>query len=153
MKRILIAILFLGCGPTIDLTTEGYVISYGVDFRPYSEQGFLFTPEPPVSNYESIGQIYITLTPKVIETTKTIWDQFKDSNYKIGEKKYRLEKLLNGGEVKYYGFEILELDTAIEALYSRATSWGANAVYNFTVDTSEEDIITVSGFAVKQSLK
>ena len=58
MKLILIAIavlIFNGCATLKFIPAEEYFM--GIDFRPYTEQGFLFTPEKYLGEYESIGLI------------------------------------------------------------------------------------------------
>jgi uncharacterized protein YbjQ (UPF0145 family) len=109
---------------------------YGWDFRKYTAEGFLFTPEKYEGSYESIGVLNITLYS--------------------GLRKEERE----GG---YYGtfketvVDAVSTTEAIDSMYTVARNMGADAVMNFnqrveviTTDKTDYPIIYVSGFAIKR---
>ena len=78
-KSILIAIavlIFNGCVATLKfIPAEEYFM--GIDFRPYTEQGFLFTPEKYLGEYESIGLVDLISVP---EANYVPLQQFSDGS-------------------------------------------------------------------------
>lgn len=116
----------------------------GFDFTPYSENGFLFTPESYQGDYESIGLITYSVTPEA---------NLVNSYGNGGASTYSSKSMLE--------WEVEELDAndAIKSMYDKCIEMGADALTNFKVETKETLIPTthqpmyqyiVSGFAIKR---
>jgi len=146
MKNLLIAFaafLLLSCVlpptkiPRVSIFT-------GIDFRKYTESGFLFTPEKYSGEYESIGIVNYKLMPAA-EFVSSYGDQ--DPTY-------------NGPNSKRWVTEEIYLGQVIDSLYVMAKEMGADAIMNFEVIYEEEsraDVYglklegwTARGFAIKR---
>ena len=64
MRRILLLVLLItfGCAPP-NYIPESLSVS-GINFAPFSEKGFLFTPNKYLDDYESIGIINLSFAPE-----------------------------------------------------------------------------------------
>lgn len=168
MKTIICALViavFTGCA-SVSQPVElngGYTLT-GFDFRKYSDEGFLFSPYRPNDEYDSRGLITLTLTPQVKEVTRMTYAYKESMNYRETLKNeetgkmttftYEMVRLANG-EKKYYMIQEIDPNDAIDEMYNRATSLGANALIDFSVEWNtinnfglNHDYITVSGYAV-----
>ena len=134
------------CSPGVEI--QRTVISSGYDFRPYTEQNFLFTPEAYQGEYESIGLLYVEIIPEV-----------KRANYgensRINELEWEFIRSRSGDGVwKVKRFSSKEI---LDELYKEATKMGANAVVNLKFENIENSNgaitfygIGVSGLAIKR---
>jgi len=128
----LFSILIIGCRSN-EFSKD--TLTYAIDFRSYTEKGFLFTPESYNNEYEAIGLLSVEQTPGMeIKKKKS----YMSTSYKkvIGR---------------------INLSEVIDSLYSLATEWGANAIINFSIDDdyvmkNNEQVIRlkVSGFAIRR---
>lgn len=152
---VIASLLYVSCTNTKSLSSKGGVNFYGYDFRNYSSEGFLFTPEKPVGYYTSVGMIQVVLEPEILELDATTFQRDnRNGIYIKGEKKYALRLINYPTGNKFYAVEIIEISDAIDEMYKFAIDWGANAIVNFNVETSLTNFellvstITVEGFAI-----
>jgi hypothetical protein len=132
MKRRLLflitpLVLFIGCSTSVSLKKE--MIISDLDFRPYSEKGFLFTTETYTeSDYNAIGLMEITLRPGVWTNpnANVIFDRF-------------------------------DAQEGLDSLYQYASKRGADAIMNFRIEWRQLHVMgvseaypTFSGFAIKR---
>ena len=128
----------------------------GIDFRKYTEKGFLITPEKYNGEYESIGIINYLIMPEanrkiqevVIPTTKSKWE---DSDYI-----YRRSE----GIFKWVIKEV-DVQIALDGIYKQCIEIGADALVNFSAVSENEEYlytnpplslkgIRITGFAIKR---
>jgi len=146
MKKLIVLFLIIltGCAVTI-YNIDPINEYFGIDFTKYSKEGFLFTPEKYLGEYESIGMIEYKLIPGA---------------------KYKIYKQVYGQEAKYKWFtEYIEFSQAVDSIYFMAKSMGANTIMNFdfSIEYNEEfsnpmeykNPITIygyriTGFAIKR---
>ena len=75
------SLILTNCAPSsgVSESPENYPV-YGYDFTTYSEEGFLFTTETYLGEYESIGLIEIPYRPEFIRAevpSGTVADQWE----------------------------------------------------------------------------
>ena len=121
--------------------------SSGYDFRPYTEQGFLFTPEIYTESYDAVGLVEITYIPRVIENQSD-----GRPNPMNG---YRI--IIAG--TKYYYIELPDTEKLIAEMYDLADGLGADALSNFNISSETVyngntaiETVKVSCFAIKKDL-
>ncbi len=117
----------IGCSTSVSLKKE--IIISDLDFRPYSEKGFLFTTETYTeSDYNAIGLMEITLKPGVWTNpnANVIFDRF-------------------------------DAQEGLDSLHQYAITRGADAIMNFRIEWRllhvmgvSEAYPTFSGFAIKR---
>ena len=133
MKRFLSIALLLIFGCAAQKEVGKIVLHYGFDFTKYTAQGFLFTPETYTGSYESIGIVKTIIFPAVKHSKeqkqKESGDFYLDENWVV---------------------EDLEANEAVDELYKRAVSMGANAVTKFDIRRTEymNGYVVVPGFEV-----
>ena len=127
--RFLVLILLFGCAPYIISPESSY---FAIDFTKYSKEGFLFTTEKYLGDYESIGLVEYVLVPGARKS---------DLGYQVDD---------------------IRLSQAIDSLYYLAKDMGADAIVNFDAKSiqreysffSEGRIILngyeLGGFAIKR---
>lgn len=132
---MLLCTLTLACTPR---PMPGRIDSYVVDFSPFKDRGFLFTPESYNGDYDGVGLIEIVFRPPVTVTRTS------DGGFW-------------GGSGLKYETETVDMESALEELYNRASSMGSDAVVNFrmryvSVLTGQRyfDSLVLSGFAIKR---
>lgn len=145
LSYVIFALVLTGCAsPKLENWNSGLRTS-GYDFRPYTEQGFLFTPEVYTDPYEAIGLIEITYIPSVtISKTRDRPDQMY--GYRIMYYNY-----------DYYYIELLDADKLIAEMFDLATEMGANTLSNFNITGATVynrniaiETVKASGFAIKR---
>lgn len=133
---LLAVVLLAGCagGVTSIPSRRSTVV---LDFTPYTAQGFLFTPEPYLGDYESVGLITVTVTA-------------------AGERK-RLRPGIYDWE---WDLTPLQSDSVLHYFHRRATELGADAMVRFSLAPSSTDIagepvptLVASGFAIRRTKK
>lgn len=140
-------LLIIGCASTQPIEWDTDLRTSGYDFREYTEQGFLFTPEIYNDQYDAIGLIEITYVPKVLKPS----GQGQPPNVPG----YRIQSVFTN---QFY-VEIPKTDRLIKEMYDRATDMGADALSNFRITnetiynngTIPIETIKVSGFAIKRT--
>jgi len=146
MKNFLAAailILLAGCSTTQELART--VILTSVDFTPYADKGFLFTPEAYQGKYESRGIIKLDVIPQVKRL---------DFAFQAVDKKAWVP-LGAPGEV--WVAERLDSKAVIDEVYKAATAMGADAIVRFELITKEihngeilVPIYEATGYAIKR---
>lgn len=148
MKKLFylfIAITLTSCASSNLETWDTELRSSGYDFRPYTEQGFLFTPEVYNDPYDAVGLVEITYIPEVIEA--------KSENRPNQVDGYRIITV----STNYYYIELPDTEELIAEMYDLANGLGADALSNFNI-TGETiyngnvaiETVKVSGFAIKR---
>lgn len=132
---------------------------YSIDFREYSEQGFLFTPYPPKGTYESKGLLEVHLKPQVLSISKATYYGNANQEYTNPNdgKDYKLKAFRAVDNlVYYYAVEEIDVNNAVREIYLKAKEYGANAIVDFKITTEletnfglEHHNIIVSGFGIK----
>ena len=136
-----IFILMIGCQPEFVKTFEKQSYAYGVDFTPYSELGFMFTPLSYDGKYNSIGIVRFTI--------------------KSGAK---YEKPLSLGHVGKFKYGKVNAEEILDMAYLTAKAMGADAIINFKIEQRFEKmvngnhlmefpVIDITGFAIKRAEK
>ena len=104
-----------------------------LDFTPYSQQGFMFTPATYHGDFESIGLVTVTVYPECNFST--------DSSEEVWER----------------ACEEIDPQDGLDTMYHKAKDMGADAVTNVqvrtvsvTVKRVRVDGIEVSGFAIRR---
>lgn len=130
-------IVIYSCVEPKELAKEVY--HTGFDFSKYSKNNFLFTPEPFVGNYESIGLLNTVIYPEVIKV-----------DARIAGIKYN--SLGDGWSAKK-----IDPYEAIDSMYVQALRMGADAVVRFEIKSISKPNgykiisgIEVTGFAIKR---
>lgn len=146
MKAVLfflsIPILFsiLSCSSVT--STQKEVITYVYDFRKYTDEGFLFTTEKYLGDYESIGLISIEIIPEL---------RRKDGYFAPGQ-------TYAGSSSGFWNYIPIRPQEVLDSLYLKAKQMGADAVINLDVEYADVIVsgnISVpstraSGFAIKR---
>lgn len=119
------------------LPTESEV--RGFNFRQYTEEGFLITPQSYEQPYQSVGVIQVT-----------VWPEMR-----------KLPETTNTGEVtetEWVQTTTLSLNAAVDSLYQRARGMGADAIINFEsarvterVENATRVGVQARGFAIDRT--
>lgn len=146
MKNLLIvfvAFLLLSCAPAVTKVPRTSQFT-GIDFRKYTDSGFLFTPEKYSGEYESIGIVNYKLLPAA-----ELIAPYGDPSY-------------NGPYAKSWVEEVIYIGQVVDSLYVRSVEMGADAVMNFEVIYETEERATTPpvtlhgwtarGFAIRRKL-
>jgi len=166
ITSLLLSLAFISsCSSTVVKPDEyvGGAYYRVIDFRPFAENGFLFTPEKPTGEYSSKGLVQVELIPKVIEVTISEYRQYSEENgLHLDDIPYHVYKVFvtEGGNyiTRYYAVSTVEIQNALKELYQLAISMDADAVVN--LDMSYETVsnkgapftkIRVDGFAIKRN--
>jgi hypothetical protein len=131
------------CSPSLIIWEEVQYLVSGYDFTEYSQRGFLFTPEPYLGEYESMGLVEIVFVPSVHRQTAKNVNQPGTYRITVSDTQYRVSEV--------------DSDEIILMLYNVASDLGADAVTHFeirshTLDNNGTPIssVRVSGFAIKR---
>lgn len=136
---VLVVLAVSGCAKTYNREIHFYAI----DFRPFTREGFLFTPEMYDGDYDAIGVLSITILPGDIITEPTGPE----------DRKGRLTR-----EGKPVHVEHLSVDGGLMRLYEAAADMGADAVVNLKIRrvrdwrraTLDLDALEVEGLAIRR---
>jgi hypothetical protein len=134
--RVILAISVLAC--TAACRPLKYIAPAtsvtGIDFTPYTAQGFMFTPEMYRGDYESVGVINVIMQA--------------EGNL-VGDPR-------RGGSE--WQFSELNVGDVVKEAHKRAVAMGANALVNFSVRSASRLVgtvtvpgIEVTGFAIKRT--
>lgn len=133
MKKLLLALLmFSGCTTLENIPAES--LYYGLDFKKYSSEGFLITPEMYQGEYLTMGFVN--------------YESYPGANYNYN---------------RFPRWKIQEISTlsALDSIYIICINMGANALVNFRIESIEKDYsvisnpikltgIKISGYAIKR---
>lgn len=158
---LLFSIMAMSCvTPSFPTETVGGYVYSGYDFRKYADQGLLITTTPPIGNYISIGIVSLTLYPEVKEITSAVYTSSINRNGLIDSNGKKFEVIMvsyPNGAKRYYRVEVTNTDDVIDQLVNTAVSWGADAIYEFSVSNNaitdnglSKVVRNISGFAVKR---
>lgn len=135
----LAALLLTACGgPGV---YEKEMVVSGYDFREYTEQGFLITPEKYTGSYQSIGMLTVTVWPRI--EVKEVREMLEDPGP-------------NRGGEDWFVTDPVQPQEVVDSLHAKARSMGADAVMNFRAVEVEEDLdngptrsgVRARGFAI-----
>lgn len=120
-----------------------YTTIHGFDFREYTDEGFLITPESYTGEYQSIGMLTARMSPE-IKKEYEMGDNFEDYNE------------VNDSAGRKWIVEKPDTEQAIRTMYERAQAMGADAIINFNVYAEQMSVgvpasaVIVEGFAIKR---
>lgn len=121
MKRIIVLLLillfFYGCSSRF--ATDKIIMHFGFDFTKYTAKGFLFTPEPYVGNYESIGILKTVIYAAVKHTKAQVQNPGADPYLK-----------------EEWKIDAVDAEEAIEEMYKKAVGMGADAIIRFEIKST-----------------
>jgi hypothetical protein len=134
MRRYVVLLLVCvveGCTPL--RVAPGGTLVTGIDFSPYTKQGFFFSTEMFPGTYEPVGLVTVTTIPPAHQ-----------EHDEIGYVVWRIQPVL--------------LKDVVDTMYQRAKSMGADALVNFRVRTYQDridlqttrDAVELSGFAIRR---
>jgi hypothetical protein len=123
---------------------------YKIDFRKYSEAGFLITPEKYAGNYVSIG---------IMDYVKKPGAHYAIASRKLDDRFAKSDQMYISQ--KQWIFDAVSLDDAIDELYRECVKLGADALVNFKVELTEDNHFhftnpvtivgyRITGFAIKR---
>jgi hypothetical protein len=149
MKKYLLPFLFLcfwNCAPAPTFIPKYSKIS-AIDFSPFTEKGFLFTPNKYNGDYKSIGIINFTYFPEA----------------KLTELKIKRNKRDDEGITKtFWDVESYDSNILLYEIYTSCVSLGADALTEFKIKNVQSkhgedstDPVTINGiemygFAIKR---
>jgi len=122
-------------------------ILFGLDFRPYTEQGFLVTPYSYSEPYESIGVLTLSILPEAKKVVGNTYRTSDSPNSTI--------------QVEYIWLKSdISPEETIEAMYQECKKLGADALVDFNIKPISKhyntdppvsiDGFEVTGFAIKR---
>jgi hypothetical protein len=132
---------------------EGYSILNKIDFRKYSEKGFLITPEKYPGEYHAVGMIDFISMPGAVYVKRTKLDE---------NNKPVTPEFGHPAEIeKNWVPENINMDTTIEELYKQCVTLGADAIINFKIEPNSVlhggilnpvtvEGVRITGFAIKR---
>jgi hypothetical protein len=132
---------------------EGYTIMNKIDFRKYSDKGFLITPEKYSGDYHAIGIIDFIKMPGAVYVKRTKLDE---------NNKPVTPEFGHPAEVeKNWVPENINMDAVLEELYKQCVALGADAIVNFNVESNSVlhggitnpvtiEGVRITGFAIKR---
>jgi len=133
---VLLAAALLACSPISHIPADSSVS--GIDFREYTERGFLFSPWQYDGRYESVGVIEVTMFPEA----------------------NRVSSRTRGGATEtHWEFERITVSEMTAALYEQAREMGADALVEFDLRGETRELtnptatmrgLTASGFAIRR---
>jgi len=131
MRKFLLlvfCICVINCGPRQYLLIPGHTLLTALDLTRYQDAAFLITPYKYPMDYESVGSLSVEVIP-------------------AAEYKRILTPLPNYPKRMQYRwvFEEIQLDAALERLYEKAVSMGADAI----IDLKIEDALKLHRHAIK----
>lgn len=152
MRTILIAlaVMFLalfGCSGINHIPASTELRLY--DFTKYQSKGFTFTPYGPTGRYESMGFIDLTIYPEM------------NYGYPEGYVKRKSKISRDHRDGMQWIAKEQELQKALEVVYQKAVSMGANALTDMNISLDKKTHsekgyhveipgIRITGWAVKQ---
>ena len=142
----MISFLFVGCASQSINVIKREVLISDIDFRKYSDHGFLFTPFEYSGKYESVGIVSATIFPSARYYSMTSSDNGAGSPI--------------GGA---WTVQRVFANDVIDSLYSKYSALGANAIVDLKLSNATKQYnsgmmnaielqgVTVTGFAIKRS--
>jgi len=159
MKRIavfaLALVIMTSCTVQMKEITkiQGYTIMNKIDFRKYSDKGFLITPEKYSGEYHAVGMIDFIKMPAAVYVKRTRLD---DNNKPV------TPEFGHPAEIdKNWVPENINMDAVLEDLYKQCVALGADAIINFNLEPNSVlhagitnpvtiEGVRITGFAIKR---
>ena len=142
IMAICIMLLLLSCATGYEVRKT--VLVSGYDFRKYTEQGFLFTPEEYLGDYESIGLLNLEVLPEIRKVPY---------GTRASEKGWEIVI----GTTRYWQVEEISSVEVLDSLYKEAIGMGADAIVSFNLEAiphyngdANYYGLQASGFAIKR---
>jgi len=150
MKKIIFLLAFLllfsGCTQKKVEYIPGMLMESHLDFTPYSEKGFSFTPYEYMGEYDGIGIINIKVYPKA---------------------EYKVKNLVNPEDAKLYEGVMVDRvwvqgkinpELLLDMAYNKAVAMGADAITSLNLNPIENWVyvdltiygLQLTGFAIKR---
>ena len=113
---------------------------YVIDFTAFTEEGFLFTPEAYLGDYESVGILYLEIYPEYNRIPTT-------------------EHTAEGFTSMIWVHKPIDLSAVINSYYIEVTKMGADAVMNFETTAisyiypgtiMKVEGVKITGYAIKR---
>lgn len=150
---LLFVVILTGCASSNLELWDTELRALGYDFRPYTDQGFLFTPESYNEAYDAVGLVEIIYIPKIIKAPSSTTTRTFSESRPMNRDGFSI--LLSG--IHYYYVERPDTEKLIAEMYDLASGFGADALSNFNITTEviyNNDVaiatIKVTGFAIKR---
>ena len=132
---------------------QGYAIMNKIDFRKYSEKGFLITPEKYSGEYHAIGMIDFIKMPGAVYVKRTKLDE----NNKPVTPEFGHPAEMENNWVP----ETINMEAVLDELYKQCVALGADAIINFNVEPNSVlhggitnpvtiEGVRITGFAIKR---
>jgi hypothetical protein len=141
---VLLVFILSACTTTLNLipTETSY---FGIDFRKYTSEGFLITPEKYLGEYESIGVVKYVIVP--------------GAEYKVLNKVTYSDGTTQS--IQKWVVNQITLSQGLDSLYHLSKAMGADAIVNFSSNTTQRNYQSIanpvtlegyelSGFAIKR---
>lgn len=133
MKKNLLIIIVLGLITSCISPRELKNISekrnfYAIDFREYSKNGFLITPEKYIGDYQSIGIVRFEVYPGA---SYTVVERKVNPNYNPNTTGPNSSKYY---DVKEWIVRKISMQDALDGIFEKCKEMGADALVNFKMD-------------------
>ena len=172
MKRFfyfmcLLLLPLTGC--SVMAPRDRYVETLFLDYRPFSDLGFFFSPDPYPGEFDALGEIQITVIPAIksepvenkVETKSDNKSKYKDrvySNSYVDPRAYQTSSTNKTTTRTTTRMETISSSELMEIAYNEAIARGADGIVNFrckTIYTTVSGITTgvsheISGLAIKR---
>ncbi len=132
---------------------EGYSILNKIDFRKFSDKGFLITPEKYTGEYHAVGMIDFIKMPGAVYIKRTKLD---DNNKPV------TPEFGHPAEIeKTWVTDNINMDAVLEELYKQCVALGADAIINFNIQPNTVlhggilnpvtiEGVRITGYAIKR---
>lgn len=151
LSGVLIVTLFHGCQLQSLTDREEEVRTFGIDFRKYTEQGFLFMPDEYYGEYEVKGIITVEMHPEV---------KYFENRISQAQEGYQTHIFYHGDKTVTQVVKLVDIDDLIEYIYNLAIDWGGDAFTHFesNIRTGQTDdnvnstytYYTISGIVIER---
>lgn len=115
LSALILSLIITGCA--VMIPTERTITKYFTDYREFSAEGFLITPNPYNQDCVSIGELEIIVTPAF--------------------KQYPEEGQAYDSRGKYFDFEDIDYNDVVRIAVEEAKNMGADAITNFSIRQKE----------------
>lgn len=121
--------------------TQRVTLTQFSDYREYAKDGFLISPSPYTYDFESVGELNITIVPAKVITEKP--SLYSNTNITI----------------KGLDYEKIEYEEMVDMAVKEAKSKGADALVNFAITKeairdsqgiTKEMYFKITGFCIKR---
>ena len=133
-KPVLIAaflLLLSSCAPSTKVIQEVDSFIY-IDFSKYSESGFYILPSLPTSKYKPISLFEYTFIPAAMFINQSIPNPVFDSD--------NPDRFSQYVETEMWVQDSLDVNVCMDSVVSRCQAIGANAIYDFKLESYEREI-------------